>query len=164
MADVDRLIHDYLKVDVVVRQLVLHLRHGFLEAVDDFQGAGPLLAVDGDVDLAPAVDTDHVRLNQAGITRVGHVFQENGVAALRLHRDVAHAVDQLVHRIGVEGVVGLAEFRITGRQEDVVVVDAAHQVERRQVPRLHASRGSCKRGRSAAGRHRRPARWLPGRP
>ena len=45
------------------------------------EGAGPLLAVDGDVHLPAAVHPDDVRLDQGRVLRLGHVAEEHDAAA-----------------------------------------------------------------------------------
>ena len=96
-----------------------------------------MLAEDGNVDLAATVDTDDVGLNESGVLGRGHIPEKHGFAVLASDRDVFHAIYQLVHGVGIEGVVHVADFSVAGRQEDIVFVDGVHQIERRQIARLH---------------------------
>ena len=43
----------------------------------------------------------------------------------------------VVHRVGVDGIIGVAELGVAGGQEQVVVVQRLHHVERRKAAGLH---------------------------
>ena len=63
---------------------------------------------------------------------LGHVLDERPIAELRPQRHVAHLVDEVVHRVRVDGEIRVAELGVAGRQEQVVVVHRLHDVERRE--------------------------------
>ena len=50
--------------------------------------------------------------------------------------NVAHPLDEPIHRVRVDGVIGRAELGVAGRQKDVELVERVHDVDGREVPRL----------------------------
>ena len=138
---------------------LLHVLDRALERVDHLQRAGPELAEDRDVHLALAVDPDDVGLDEGGVLGGRHVAQVGRVAVLGVGSGMSPMCSTYVeHRVGVEGVVGVAELGVAGRQEDVVVVDRLHHVERREAARLQLARGRGRASRRGPCRRRPPAR------
>src|SRR5205823_14321160 len=82
----------------------------FAQGVDDLERAGAELAVDRDVDLAPAVDPHDVGLDEARVPGRRHVAEIGDVADLGPQRDAPHLAHQVVHRVRVEREVGVAEL------------------------------------------------------
>src|SRR5437660_8434929 len=140
MAHIDRLIHDNLELDVALQKFRLHVGNTFAEIVDDAQGASADLPVHGNVDLSLAVDAHDVGLDEAGVFRRGDVAEIGGVARLRAQRNVAHALDQVDHGVGANGVVDGADAGVARGQEQVVLVDGAHDVDGGQLAGLKLDR------------------------
>src|SRR6185437_9774151 len=134
--DIDRLIHHHLEMNVGPAQPALHAGALVLDALDHAQGAGAGLTIDGNVHLAPAIDAHDVRLNQAGVLRNGDIAQKDRSIVLDLDGNVAHALGQVEHRVGVEGVIEVAKLGVAGGQEDVELVERVHDIHRRQVASL----------------------------
>ena len=53
-----------------------------------------------------------------------------------MQRDLSHPVNDVEHRIAVNGIVGCAELGVAGGQEDVVLVDSVHHIHRREMTGL----------------------------
>ena len=110
MPHVDRLVHDHLQIDIGAAQAALDVGQGLLEGLDHGQRAGARLAEDGDIDLPPPVHADDVGLDETGVLRLGHVFEEDDVAVLGVQGNIAHPLDQFVHGIRIDGVIGSPSF------------------------------------------------------
>ena len=137
LPDVNRLVHHDFQGDVGPRQARFHLRRLGPEVVNDIQSARPQLAEDGDINLPPPVDAHHVGLNEGGVLGRPHVAQVGRIPQLRAQRNALHLVHDIVHRVRVDGEVGIAELGIAGRHEEVVAVERVHHVGQRDLAGLH---------------------------
>ena len=91
---------------------------------------------------------------------VGDFLQEDGPcrAASVLIGNVPHALDGVIHRVGVQGVVELAEFRVAGRDEDIEPVEGVHHVGRGQAVGLEPVAVEVGQDGAESSRRRRRAR------
>ena len=138
LPNINRLVHDQLEIDPRARHPLFEVLAARLPSLrDDLERAGAKLPVDRDVDLALAVDADDVGLDVVGVLGGGDVAQIDGAAVLVPQRNVPHVGDVLVHRIGVEHVVEIAELGVAAGQEDVGRVERIHDIQRRKPARLH---------------------------
>src|SRR5262249_46165510 len=103
------------------------------DAVDDGEGAGALLAVDGDVDLALAVDAHQAGLDGAGVHRRADVTQVDRVARLDADGDVVELGDGADHRVGVELELVAAEASDAGGYHEVGPAEGIDDVLGREL-------------------------------
>src|SRR5262249_17294689 len=131
LADVNRLVHDQVQVDVVPLRLehLDHVRDGVPDAIDDRQAAGSLLPIDRHVNLPPAIDAHQGRLNRVGVLYPADIAQVNVLSGLDTNGDVAEFLDLVDHGIGVELELIAAEFGDAGRHHDVGAAQGAHDVQ-----------------------------------
>ena len=126
-----------LQTDSTPRQLAFHLLERITQVADHAERAGAELAEDGNVDLAFTVNPHDVGLDVVRILGRGHVLEVGGVPFLDPHRDVAHILDLLVHRVGIDHKVEVAELGVARGQEDVAGVERVHDIDRGEVAGLH---------------------------
>ena len=110
---VERLIHHQLELGAR-RQAVLDVLDATLHAIGHRQAAGPLLAIDGHVDLTVAVDADARGLDAVGIPGFADVAQIDAVARLDADGKVVQFLDVGDHEVRVEQKI-VAKVRCSRR-------------------------------------------------
>ncbi len=134
---VDRLVHDRLQGDSRFRQLFFEPLQRVFQGLHHLERAGPELPVNRNINFPPAVDAHDVRLNVIRIPGGRDVFQIHSPAVFIAERNIPHVPDGLIHRIGIEHVVEVADLGIAAGQKHVGGIECVHDVQRRKPPRLN---------------------------
>ncbi|GIW80104.1 MAG: hypothetical protein KatS3mg105_1911 [Gemmatales bacterium] len=122
------LIHD----DVELQAVGLFRLHGFdalqdafepgVEGVDDLDGVGTGLAINGNIHCRPAaVDTDDVGLNLVRVLGFADVADENRFAVNVSDGNIVDIDDFFRHGVGEDLKIERAHFGVARRNEDVVL-------------------------------------------
>ena len=81
-----------------------------LDRVDDGERRGVAVLDDAEQDRAAAVGSHHVLLHGVAVMHLTDVLDEDGGAVGELDRDVVEIVDRGRHRVGADGVLGVADL------------------------------------------------------
>jgi len=128
------LIHRQGQIDAL-GQLGQDVLERGLDAVDHGERVGARLPVDRQVDLSLAVHPHDVGLDLRAVPGLPDVAQEHRRVADHLDRHGVEIFDLRHHCIGDDLEIEVAELGIAGRDEDVLVAQGRHDIERRQVAR-----------------------------
>ncbi len=138
-ADEHRLVEQLGDLQPRRRRGARHVQ-GLLDRVDDAERRGVAVLDDAEQHRAAALGAHHVLLHQGTVADVAYVLEEDGGAARELHGDAVEIVEDERHRIGADGILGVADLRGAGRQGQVLGVDGIDHVQRGQSLRLQLGR------------------------
>ena len=134
--DEDRLIADGVQIEAR-RQAFFDPRQQRFDAVDDAERRGRAGLEDGHQHRARSVDAHDIGLRRRALMHVGDVAHVDDRAVDLLHRQIVDLLEQ--DRAGIERdvPVELADLLVAGRQDQVLHRDGVDDVVGRDVVRLH---------------------------
>ncbi len=151
--DEDRLIADGVQIEAR-RQALLDPRQQRFDAVDHVERRGGAGFQDGHQDCARAVDAYEIGLRRRSLMHVGHVAHEDDGVVDLAHRQLVDPLQQHRARIERDVPVELAHFLVAGRQDQVLHRNGVDDVVGRHVVRLHGRSGRGRPVPAGSCRHR----------